>query len=115
MFKKIIAAVVISFMFILGAIGLRVNAIGLPYGGFVTFSFYCSCSNTWLLILGPPSAGQYVYDYTAILYPNYMIPLAGVWHLGLYRPGAICLVYVGKGCATFGAAGKTITLVGTSL
>jgi len=86
------------------------------FGGFVTTSIYCTCSNNFLLTIGPPVGGQFIYQPGTPQYPYHSLPRAGVWALGLYSPGGICLMFVGKGCSPFGAPIGTITpIVGTSL
>lgn len=87
----------------------------LIFGGFVTNSFYCNCSNTFLLTLSPPTPGQWVWVPGTPQFANFQLPRAGVWALGNYSPGAICTIFVGKGCAPFGAPIGTIgPLTGTS-
>ncbi len=87
----------------------------LVFGGLVTNSFYCTCSGNFLLTLSPPSAAQFVWYPGTPQFANYSLPRAGVWTLGNYSPGGVCLVYVGKGCSPFGAPIGTIgPLTGTS-
>lgn len=120
MSKKIIAALIILAV----STGLSIflykkieAAFGPPFGGFILNTFYCNCSNTFLLTVSPPVGGQFIYVPGTPQYMHYRLPSAGVWVLGLYSPGTgVCLIYVGKGCSPFGAPSGTITpTVGTSL
>ena len=88
---------------------------GLPFGGYVTAVFPCTCSaNFWLylaMFYGPapiPSGAPLVYQpgFT-FLYSYYMIPVIGVWLLGDY-------IYVGIACVPLPSAG-VINSVGTSM
>ena len=115
--KKILVFILIIAIVV--ALGLFFNksfAVTPPFGGFVTTSFYCSCSGNFLLTIGPPLGGQFIYNNTP-QFLNEQLPRLGVWALGLYAPMSIgCWVPAGHGCIQIGLPLGTITpIVGTSL
>jgi hypothetical protein len=94
---------------------------GLPFGGFSYFVFYCTCSGgiavhfTDLTI--PPMTGGLPLLFQpgiSFLYPFGQIYRPGVWILGLWTPGSICLYFAGKGCSVWPTVG-TMMFVGTSM
>lgn len=93
------------------------GVVGIPFGGKVISAIPCPCSGSFLLTLSPPTAGQYIYYPGTQRYLNFNLPQIGVWAVGLYTPGGICLIPSGKsGCAPLGVPIGTITpTVGTSL
>jgi hypothetical protein len=95
----------------------QTHALGLTqyFGGPVVTSFYCSCSDTWLLTIGPPTPALLVYANTP-QYKYYQLPRFGVWTLGAYIPQVgVCYVYVVFGCAKIPSQGLITPTVGTSL
>lgn len=66
-------------------------ATGLPFGGEILFSYYCSCSQNWLIYIKPaisptmPTMLSYTTGSQAFL--NYNLPFA-LLILGNYEPGA---------------------------
>lgn len=111
-------AVLISVALIISVYIYKTQAIGLlPFGGLVVASIPCTCSTgMFLLTIGPPVGGQFVYQTGTQAFQNFNLPRAGVWALGLYSPVGVCLVYAGKSCVPFGLPIGTITSVtGTSL
>lgn len=91
--------------------------VGAIFGGVVVSSVPCPCSGNFLLTISPPVGGQFVYYPGTQAYMSYNLgPTSGMWALGLYTPGGVCLVPAGKGCAPFGVPIGTITpTVGSSL
>lgn len=86
------------------------------YGGFVTNSIFCNCSGNFLVNITPPKGGQFIYQPGSQAYLNFNLPGPGIWALGLYSPGGICLMYSGDSCKPFGAPIGTIRPTsGTSL
>ena len=104
--------VVVSFGIVLRSTAQSPNI----FGGLVTSVIPCTCSNAFLVTVSPPVPGQFVYQIGTPQFAWGNITRPGVWTLGVYNPGGVCLVYVGKGCSPFGAPIGTITpIVGTSL
>ena len=95
----------------------NIKGVGaLPFGGKVVTSFPCPCSGNFLLTVSPPVGGQFVYYMGTQAHLNYNLPTPGVWALGLYSPGGVCLVPVTFGCAPVGIPiGTILPTVGTSL
>ena len=92
------------------------GVLGLPFGGKVMTAIPCTCSGNFLLTVSPPKGGQFVYYLGTQAYLSYNLPSTGVWALGLYTPGGICMMYAGVGCSPFGAPIGTVTqTVGTSV
>ena len=86
------------------------------FGGIVQTSIFCTCSGGFLLTLGPPTTKQLMWYPGTPQFANAQLPRPGVWTLGLYSPGGVCTMYVGKGCAPSGAPVGTIgPITGTSL
>ena len=104
-------AVLIFYVFVPSALGLGTP----PFGGRILTSLFCSCSDNFLLTVSGPRGGQFLYMLGAPQFAYYSLPRAGVWVLGLYQPGGVCLIPSGNGCVTFGTPLGTITpIVGTS-
>ncbi len=89
---------------------------GFPFGGFVALSLPCTCTpGSFLLTVGPPLGGQFVYVSGTPQFSNMQLPRAGVWVLGTYSPPGICMIYAGKSCVPLGAPlGTIMPTVGTS-
>lgn len=87
---------------------------GLPFGGFVNTVFVCTCSPGVVLQVGPPVGGNYLVLPGTLVY-EYGQVRAGVWVLGDYSPGGVCLHFVGKACVTFVPVTGTVNFMGTSL
>jgi hypothetical protein len=86
------------------------------FGGRITFVTYCLCSGGILLTVGPPSPGQYVFQFgVSQLFPYGQIYRIGPQVLGTYVPGGVCLVYAGLTCTSGGVPIGTIGVIGTSL
>ncbi|MFP4022555.1 MAG: hypothetical protein ACLFTS_01770 [Candidatus Paceibacterota bacterium] len=93
-----------------------VKAQAIPFGGMVQSAIYCNCSFNWLLEIGPPVSATLIYSpYSSFQYPNYSLPRTGVWALGLYNPGGVCLMISYPSCTTYGSPQGTINFVGTSM
>ena len=91
-----------------------------PFGGLSTYVFYCTCSANIAvtindLAVGANSSPALVYEPGGTqLFEYGQIYEEGVWTLGLWTPGGICMYYVGKGCSSYPVAG-TMEMVGTSM
>ncbi len=118
--KFVISYLIITFMIAGGVFAFFKYTRGLgaiPFGGMVATSFFCNCSGNFLLTVTPPVGGQFVYYPGTQAYLNYNLGFStGIWTMGLYSPGGVCMVYVGKGCSPFGVPLGTITpTVGSSI
>lgn len=92
------------------------KAQAVPFGGMVNTAIYCTCSQNWLLYISPPVGGWLIYSpYSTFQYPNNSLPRTGVWALGLYNPGGVCMMYSGYTCTSWGNPQGTINFVGTSM
>ena len=92
-------------------------SISQPYGGIVLAAIPCTCSaGDFMITLGPPSAGTYLFSPTSIptIYPYGLIIVPGVHHLGFYRPFGFCKM-IATPCTVIPMTRGTITSVGTSL
>lgn len=108
----LVVVLVGSFLFFQHARSLGV----FIFGGKVITAIPCTCSGNFLVTISPPIPGQFVYYMGTQGFQNYNMPLPGIWALGEYVPGGVCLMYAGKGCVNFGAPIGTISpLVGTSI
>lgn len=97
-------------------IGKKVLAAGgTPFGGAVTFTFLCACSDTWLITLEPlPPSFPVLLSYIpgTQAYLSYNIPFTP-WLLGEYEPGSgICLL-PGSPCTSANSEGLILPMVGS--
>ncbi|MEK7552418.1 MAG: hypothetical protein AAB534_03320 [Patescibacteria group bacterium] len=115
--KKLLASSVIVVLALSFAIFyISYGQSGNIFGGRVTFSGYCACTNNFIMNISGPVGGQFVFPLGSSQFPYYRLPSTGVWALGVYSPGGICLVPCHSGCCPFGLPIGTITpIVGTSL
>lgn len=112
---KQIAAIGIIVGMLLFTMPQRAEAQTL-FGGLVLWTHFCTCSGNFLLFISPPNGGFFSYYADTQGFANFTLPRSGIWTLGLYSPGGVCLDYVGFGCAQFFPAQGTITPVtGSSL
>lgn len=87
----------------------------IPFGGKVNSSTYCTCSFNFLLEIGPPVPATVMFSwFTTRQYPYYSLPRTGVWALGLYYPGGVCMMIAYPKCTRYGNPEGTINFVGTS-
>jgi peptidoglycan hydrolase-like protein with peptidoglycan-binding domain len=90
-------------------------AVGVPFGGPLTYAFPCSCSATTLITIGPPVGGVFDYVYGTQSFLSFNAPYAA-WFLGLEIPGEgeTCYVPIGYGCTVIPSSGLITPVVGTS-
>lgn len=92
--------------------------LNLPFGGQIQSVLYCNCTKNFLLKIGPPRGSAFwASDFLfnpgqTIVYQFYQILRPGVWTLGTWEGGGVC-VY-GPLCEEIIPA-KPIRMVGTSL
>jgi hypothetical protein len=88
----------------------------IPFGGQLFYSYFCECSANFLLTIQPlpPTHVQFLSYYLGTqAYLSYNIPRNGIYLLGLYRPGAVCIT--GGFCAvTLPTTGLITPVVGSS-
>jgi hypothetical protein len=95
--------------------GVAHAQLGIPFGGPILATWWCTCSGGIALTIGPPVGGNYVFQFgTSIPFAFGQVFRPGPWTLGTQIPGGVCLYFVGIGCAPYPAIG-TIAMVGTSL
>jgi hypothetical protein len=120
--RALIAVLVVTLVGTVALIvieGRRAQASS-PFGGMVTSVFYCNCSFNYRLTISPPFderiiSGTLMYQPGAtVVYEFYMIPVVGVWLLGLYGAPTACMIYVVKGCSSLGSY-PVIEMTGTSM
>jgi len=88
----------------------------LIFGGFVTRVRYCNCSLNFLVTISSPVGGQFIFRPGTPQYEFKRLPSPGIWTLGLYRPGGLCLEFSSHSCYSVGIPRGVITsTVGTSL
>jgi hypothetical protein len=95
----------------------------MQFGGWVSFVFYCACSNSWLVSYMPPYpltypwvTRQLVLTPTTILhaYTQFLtIPVITSWHLGQFVPGVQMCWIPGTPCIVVPSDGA-IFRVGSS-
>lgn len=94
----------------------------LPFGGRVLTAIPCSCGGSAVggfnvfLTISPPVGGQFLYAIGTQAYLNKNLGFGtGMWALGLYTPGGVCMVLSPKGCSPLIPIGTITPTVGTSL
>ena len=105
------------------SIGLVTSASHIPaFGGFVLATIPCLCTANFLLFISPPRGGQFIYSPFLPPLPqaflNFNLPRPGLWALGLYIPGGVCIQGAPPICPPipFGTPkGTILPIVGTSL
>jgi len=124
--KNVVFCAVAIFLVVAGLIFFKTSssqalvALTRPFGGLVTNSTFCPCSENFLLTISGPVGGNLMYDplYAPQLYESFNLGLqTNMWALGLYTPGGHgCWFYnPGSGCHQQGIYIGTITsTVGTS-
>lgn len=94
----------------------RARAAGLPFGGPLIYPFFCNCSSTWLITIGPLPP-NYVTELDYIpgsqAYLSYNIPGTS-WLLGEYSGGSACWIIVPKTCLHIPSEGIITPIVGSS-
>ncbi|MDP2655019.1 MAG: hypothetical protein Q8P17_00425 [bacterium] len=94
----------------------RARAAGLPFGGPLIYPFFCNCSSTWLITIGPlPPTYVTLLDYVSgsQAYLSYNIPSTS-WLLGEYSGGAACYIIIPHGCLNIPSEGVITPTVGSS-
>lgn len=109
----IFALTVFTMAFSLSPQVSKAQALGVPFGGRVVSSIYCSCSGNFLLTFVGPFSGNLMYHIGTQAFESFNLGhQTGMWALGFYQPGGICLV---DGCDYGLPAIGTITpIVGSS-
>ncbi len=112
--KKFIGLILIIIVLLILLLSNPLNAKAFaPFGGIIK-SFYCPCSNNYMITVGPPVPGVFMFEPgTSVLHPFFNIYRSGVWALGIASGFSTCWVPVTKGCAPVGS-GMVIIRVGTS-
>ena len=93
------------------------SGIGGPFGGRILEVRFCTCSLGFVLKIGPPRGGDFLYQPgVSRLFAFFRILVPGMWTLGLAGPPAPCLQYRGVACITDAKtpAPPLILIVGTS-
>jgi|GEM_PF-3303933 len=111
-------SIILAACLIAGTFVYKADALtGLPFGGLVVATTYCTCTNAFLLTISTPTPGNYLYFPGTPQFSYYQLPRVGVWTLGLYAPGGACLMFAGKaGCVPYALQPSgTIEFAGTSL
>jgi hypothetical protein len=95
--------------------------MGYPFGGPIFYTFYCTCSGSWLVWIGPTvslATSNMVLDYYtgSQAYLNYNFPFTS-YAMGKYTStgASICYIYYGYGCTSIPLSRGMVTpMVGTS-
>ena len=89
----------------------------LNFGGRIVFMTPCTCSGNVLLYIQDVRGwvSPLVYQPGVTILHKWYQPRVGVWGLGNFVAGGVCLVYSGTACVTGGVPVGTMTQLGTSL
>ncbi len=92
------------------------QSLGIPFGGPITLTFYCTCSMGIALTIGPPVGGTFVFQFgKSIPYAYGQVYRPGPWTLGTWTTGGECEFYVPPAeCVSYPVMG-VIDKIGTSL
>jgi hypothetical protein len=89
----------------------------IAFGGQITAMTVCTCSGNLLLyvkdVRGP--VFPLIYQPGATMLYKWYQPRSGVWGLGQFVGGGVCLVYAGTSCVTGGTPVGTMIQLGTSM
>lgn len=91
-------------------------SIGVPFGGPLLSAFWCTCSKTWLIAIGPlPPTYVELLDYLegSQAFLSYNIPATN-WLLGSYSGGNVCFIKLPKKCLQIPSEGVITPIVGSS-
>ncbi len=124
MFARSLLALVILVLGTTIALSSSVRTVsagpGDPFGGQVTYVFYCTCSLNYAIYFNDLTVTSSTGGLPLIYQPGGTItyefgpPLStGQWMLGTWQSGGVCTYYAGKSCSTLQTAG-TMYMVGTS-
>lgn len=90
---------------------------GVPFGGAILYTFFCTCSYNWMIWLTPLPPTEVAllsYEPFSQAFLSYNIPYTE-WLLGNYvTTGGQCSIYYGYGCATIPTEGYITPVVGSS-
>ena len=99
-------------------IGIEYEVVNAQFlfGGTVTPIIYCTCSNFWLVFIGPPVSGLFYYIEGVQGYQNFNMPFA-TYALGIYDPIPMaCLMVIPYGCMSIAAPiGQIGYMTGSSM
>ncbi|MEK7185419.1 MAG: hypothetical protein AAB726_02245 [Patescibacteria group bacterium] len=101
----VVALFVIIFV-LFSTLPIQAHGFNLPFGGKVILPpFWCSCTGAWLLTIGPPKGGEFLFfppfSQKAYFQLPSLGPGFGSWTLGLYTPVVgRCSFYTGEDCST---------------
>jgi hypothetical protein len=114
----LLASILVALILIISSVFVAKSLAGpgLPFGGMTTFVQRCTCSCGAVVVVGPPRGGPLLYcPGISRVFEFFQIPRTGVWLLGNYAPGGICLIRRRSSCipAPIQPIG-TILIVGTS-
>ena len=115
-FAKTVAVIEKTFAVLFAPEKARAS-VGIPFGGPLEYAYFCNCSATWLITLGPlPPTYVSLLSYVpgSQAYLSYNIP-ATQWLLGEYAGGGACLIIVPHGCFPLPSEGTITPTVGSSL
>ncbi len=118
--KSFVVTLITLFIFFFSVAPVWAQGVNpFNFGGIVAFSYLCTCSLNWVVTIVGPKPAILSYYYTP-QFANFQLPRMGVWTLGTYTPGAVCLDWY-PGFPPFCAPswmvpfGTILPLVGTSL
>lgn len=111
--KKIFLFLSIGSILFLTISPLSVNAASV-FGGRIMKVIPCTCSPGMAIIVGPPRPAVLLYIPGASRLFKYGRVMPGVWSLGDYSSGGICMQIAGKTCIKYPPVQGTVLKMGTS-
>ncbi|MDQ5927884.1 MAG: hypothetical protein QG633_322 [Patescibacteria group bacterium] len=85
-----------------------------PVGGMVLYTYLCTCSYTWLIMLGLPTIGLIDYEIGTQGFASYNLPYAR-YLMGLSTRIPVCYMYAGTSCVPIVSTYGLLTpIVGSS-
>lgn len=114
--KKVILKTIFTFLlFLLIYTPLDVHGLGTPFGGRITMMRYCLCNASYLLTVGPPKGGSFMYSPVSYSYAYGPPSHVGQWLLGMAGPTMLCINPVCDGACCPNGAGQSILYHGSSM
>lgn len=108
----ILLAMILLFSFLPPVFG---QAAGIPFGGPITFVYFCGCTANFLITIGPPTPGTLIYQPgISLLFPYGQILTPGKFVLGTSIQPGVCIPLESLCLAPIPATLGTIIMVGTN-
>jgi hypothetical protein len=73
-------------------------AVRIPFGGRAMLVIPCTCDDAWIVAVGLPTPGAFVYRMGVTTLYSFYEPLEPAWQLGLAIPPGVCMMVAYPSC-----------------